>query len=83
MQIILDITQDARGRLSGTARTADDTRELTFSGTMELLARIEELCAGSLYAYRAPVSQRMYSPMRMYTTGISQWARRRTSPVTR
>lgn len=56
MQIILDITQDAGGRLSGTAGTAGETRVLTFSGTMELLARIEELCAESLCQARAPRS---------------------------
>jgi len=48
VNIILDIMLDTGERLSGTARTADGTRVLTFSGTMELLARIEELCAESL-----------------------------------
>ncbi len=45
MQIILDITQDAAGRLSGAVR-AVGMPERTFSGAMELLASIEELCGG-------------------------------------
>jgi hypothetical protein len=44
MQIILDITQDATGRLTGTAAAADGTGERTFYGAMELLSSIEELC---------------------------------------
>ncbi|WP_300609412.1 hypothetical protein [Trebonia sp.] len=45
MQIILDIAQDGAGRLSGTATAAGGGRERTFSGAMELLATIEDLCA--------------------------------------
>jgi hypothetical protein len=44
MEIILDITADPAGRLSGTAKAAGGTHERTFSGAMELLASIEELC---------------------------------------
>jgi hypothetical protein len=44
MQIILDITQDAAGHLTGTASAADGAAERTFYGAMELLSSIEELC---------------------------------------
>lgn len=44
MQIILDITQDATGHLTGTAAAAGGTGERTFYGAMELLSSIEELC---------------------------------------
>lgn len=44
MQIILDITQDATGHLTGTATAAGGTGERTFYGAMELLSSIEELC---------------------------------------
>jgi len=44
MRIILDITQDANGRFTGTAKAADGTSERAFYGAMELLSRIEELC---------------------------------------
>jgi hypothetical protein len=45
MQIILEITQDANGRLTGTAIASDGGRERTFYGTMELLNSIEEFCS--------------------------------------
>jgi hypothetical protein len=44
MRIILDITQDAAGRLTGTAGAADGTDVRPFYGAMELLNTIEELC---------------------------------------
>ena len=44
MRIILDITQDAAGRLTGTAKAADGTSERAFHGAMELLSTIEALC---------------------------------------
>jgi hypothetical protein len=44
MRIILDISQDAAGRLTGTAKAADGTRDRAFYGAMELLSCIEELC---------------------------------------
>ena len=44
MQVILDITQDATGRLTGTAHAADGTTARKFHGAMELLTIIEELC---------------------------------------
>jgi hypothetical protein len=44
MEIIIDATRDSAGRLSGTAKAAGGTQERTFSGAMELLASIEELC---------------------------------------
>jgi hypothetical protein len=44
MKIILDLTPDPPdGRLVGTATAAGDTEPVTFSGTLELIARIEEL----------------------------------------
>jgi hypothetical protein len=43
MQILIDVAQAGDGRLTGTATTAHDD-ELPFSGNLELLARIEELC---------------------------------------
>jgi hypothetical protein len=44
MRIILDITQDAAGRLTGTAKAADGTSERAFHGAMELFSTIEALC---------------------------------------
>ena len=44
MQIILDITQDVTGHLTGTAAAAGGTGERAFYGAMELLSSIEELC---------------------------------------
>jgi hypothetical protein len=44
MEIILDIEHDAGGRLSGTARAAGSEHARAFSGAMDLLASIEELC---------------------------------------
>jgi hypothetical protein len=44
MEIVLDITPDATGRLSGTTRPAGGVEARRFSGAMELLAQIEELC---------------------------------------
>ena len=44
MRIILNITQDAAGRLTGTARAANGTSERAFHGAMELLSTIEALC---------------------------------------
>jgi hypothetical protein len=45
MEIALEVTQSPAGRLSGTVRAAGHTGEMAFSGVMELLACIEELCA--------------------------------------
>ena len=42
VQIILDLDRSA-GRLSGSAALAGSTTVLSFSGTLELVARIEEL----------------------------------------
>lgn len=44
MQILLDVTQSAKGRLTGTAGPAADQDRLPFSGTMELVACVEKLC---------------------------------------
>jgi hypothetical protein len=46
MEIVLEVTQSPAGRLSGTVRAAGHAGERAFSGVMELLACIEELCAG-------------------------------------
>jgi hypothetical protein len=45
MEIVLKVFQSPAGRLSGTVRAAERAGEMTFSGVMELLACIEELCA--------------------------------------
>lgn len=45
MRIILDISQDSGGRLTGTASAGDGSGQRTFHGAMELLGSIEELCA--------------------------------------
>lgn len=44
MEILVDITSTSDGRLNGTLRPVDGTARLQFSGRMELLARLEELC---------------------------------------
>ena len=46
MQILIDITRLNDGRLTGTARPADSAREgRRFTGVMELVACLEQLCA--------------------------------------
>ena len=47
MQIILELTQDRDGRLSGSASLIPPTAgavSVPFSGTLELLASVEDLC---------------------------------------
>jgi hypothetical protein len=47
MQILLEITQDQNGRLSGSAGLIPPTAgasPVPFSGTLELLASVEDLC---------------------------------------
>jgi hypothetical protein len=44
MQIIVDVNRSGEGRLSGDVRPFGGENALPFSGTIELLARIEELC---------------------------------------
>jgi hypothetical protein len=44
MEIIIDFTEAPGSLLTGTVRPAEGTARLTFSGRMELLARLEELC---------------------------------------
>jgi hypothetical protein len=46
MDILLHVLRDDEGRLTGSAGRRDDTEMHTFSGTFELVARIEGLCAG-------------------------------------
>ena len=48
MEILIDVDQSAQGRLTGTARLLASPEALVFSGTMELLASVEELCRRSL-----------------------------------
>jgi hypothetical protein len=45
MEIVLQVTQSPAGRLSGTVRAAGHAGEMAFSGVMELVACVEELCA--------------------------------------
>jgi hypothetical protein len=44
MEIIIDFTEAPDSLLRGTVRPAEGAPRLTFSGRMELLARLEELC---------------------------------------
>jgi hypothetical protein len=48
MEILVDVEQSPQGRLTGTARLLASQDTLVFSGTMELLASLEELCRRSL-----------------------------------
>jgi hypothetical protein len=48
MEILIDVDQSPQGRLTGTARLLASRDALAFSGTMELLASVEELCRRSL-----------------------------------
>jgi hypothetical protein len=43
MEIIIDFTEAPDSLLTGTVRPAKGATRLTFSGRMELLARLEEL----------------------------------------
>ena len=43
VQILLNVDQASDGRLTGTATLAGVGEELSFSGNLELLARVEEL----------------------------------------
>jgi hypothetical protein len=46
MQILIDIARSSDGRLTGTARPAGSAREgRCFTGVMELIACLEQLCA--------------------------------------
>lgn len=44
MEILLDVTQSPEGRLTGTASLSGGADRLPFSGTLELMARVEQLC---------------------------------------
>jgi hypothetical protein len=48
MEILIDVNQSPQGRLTGTARLPAAKEALAFSGTIELLASVEELCPRSL-----------------------------------
>jgi hypothetical protein len=48
MQILLDIARSADGRLAGTARPADSAGHgRPFTGVMELVACLEQLCVAT------------------------------------
>lgn len=44
MEIHLDVAVDGDGRLAGIAQRVGSDDALSFSGTLELLAQVEELC---------------------------------------
>ena len=44
MEILLDVTQTPGGRLAGTARLPASRHALVFSGILELVASVEQLC---------------------------------------
>ena len=44
MKILIDVTPSTDGRLGGLAGLVGEPEVLPFSGLMELVARIEELC---------------------------------------
>jgi hypothetical protein len=44
MEIIIDVAKSRDGRLTGTAGLVESQNDLPFTGTMELLACVEELC---------------------------------------
>jgi hypothetical protein len=56
MEILIDVDQSPQGRLTGTARLLASQEALAFSGTMELLASLEELCHRSLPTGRSASS---------------------------
>jgi hypothetical protein len=46
MQILIDVARSSDGRLTGMARSADSASEgRRFTGVMELVACLEQLCA--------------------------------------
>jgi hypothetical protein len=48
MQILIDIARSGDGRLTGTARPAGSASEgRRFTGVMELIACLEQLCAAA------------------------------------
>lgn len=48
MQIIIDVARSSDGRLAGTARPAGSASEgRCFTGVMELVACLEQLCAST------------------------------------
>jgi hypothetical protein len=54
MEILIDVEQSPQGRLSGNARLLASPEALAFSGTMELLASVEELCRRGVPTRRPP-----------------------------
>lgn len=46
MEILVDVEPGPDGRLSGSLRLLEHPESLAFSGTLELLTRLEELCRG-------------------------------------
>jgi hypothetical protein len=47
MEMVLEVSQSPTGRLSGVVRLVGGEVERAFSGAMELLASIEDLCSES------------------------------------
>jgi hypothetical protein len=43
MELILDLTSSAQGRMSGTVSKGSSSALLPFSGALELVARLEQL----------------------------------------
>jgi hypothetical protein len=58
MQILIDVVRSSNGRLAGTARPADSAGEgRRFSGVMELVACLEQLCATASHPRCFPAAQ--------------------------
>jgi hypothetical protein len=45
MEIVINFTKSATGRLALTLRTSDSRTQAEFDGNMELLAALERICA--------------------------------------
>ena len=56
MEILIDVDQSPQGRLTGSARLLTSLDSLALSGTMGLLASLEELCRRSLPTRRPALS---------------------------
>jgi hypothetical protein len=63
MQILIDVVRSGDGRLAGTARPADSAGEgRRFSGVMELVACLEQLCATASHPSKPSGSDRGSCP---------------------
>lgn len=45
MELLVDVTAEADGRLTGTVRRPGSSEPVTFSGRLEFLASVERLCS--------------------------------------